>query len=85
METFIRKWGNSPAVRLPSALLSQAGYKLEQKIELAVVDERIVIQAVKEEAATYKLDALVDGITDSNVHDEATFGEPVGREEGSSE
>ena len=81
METFIRKWGNSPAVRLPSALLSQAGYKLEQKVELAVVDERIVIQAVKEEAATYELAALVDGITDSNVHDEATFGEPVGREE----
>ena len=81
METFIRKWGNSPAVRLPSALLSQAGYNLEQKVELAVVDERIVIQAVKEEAATYELAALVDGITDSNVHDEATFGEPIGREE----
>ena len=81
METFIRKWGNSPAVRLPSALLRQAGYKLEQKVELAVIDERIVIQAVKEEAATYELAALVDGITDSNVHDEATFGEPIGREE----
>ena len=80
METFIRKWGNSPAVRLPSALLSQAGYNLEQKVELAVVDERIVIQAVKEEAATYELAALVDGITDSNVQDEVAFGEPVGRE-----
>ena len=81
METFIRKWGNSPAVRLPSALLSQAGYKLEQKVELAVIDERIVIQAVKEEAATYELAALVDGITDSNIHDEVAVGEPVGREE----
>ena len=81
METFIRKWGNSPAVRLPSALLNQAGYKLEQKVELAVVDERIVIQAVKEEAATYELAALVDGITDSNIHGEVAVGEPVGREE----
>ena len=81
MQTFIRKWGNSPAVRLPSALLKQVGYKLEQKVELAVVDELIVIQAVKEEAATYKLATLVNGITDSNVHDEATFGEPVGREQ----
>ena len=81
METFIRKWGNSPAVRLPSALLKQAGYRLEQKVELVVVDERIVIQAVKDEAATYELTTLVDGITDSNMHDEVAFGEPVGREE----
>ena len=81
METFIRKWGNSPAVRLPAALLKQAGYRLEQKVELAVVDERIVIQAVKEEAATYELAALVDGITDSNTHGEVAIGEPVGREE----
>ena len=30
MEAVIRKWGNSPALRLPSAALKQAGYTLEQ-------------------------------------------------------
>jgi antitoxin MazE len=31
METVIRKWGNSPALRLPTAVLKEAGYQLEQK------------------------------------------------------
>jgi antitoxin MazE len=29
MEAVIRKWGNSPALRLPSAALKEAGFALE--------------------------------------------------------
>lgn len=36
MEIVIRKWGNSPALRLPTAVLKEAGYHLEQKVDLVV-------------------------------------------------
>ena len=44
MEAVIRKWGNSPALRLPAALLKEAGYQLEQKVDLVVSRWRIIIQ-----------------------------------------
>ncbi len=31
METVIQKWGNSPALRVPTAVLKEAGYQLDQK------------------------------------------------------
>lgn len=78
MEAVIRKWGNSPALRLPTSVLKEAGYRLEQKVELTVSRGRIVIRPL--EKVEYDLDALVRGITPSNAHGEVTFGEPVGKE-----
>lgn len=78
MEAVIRKWGNSPALRLPSAALKEAGYVLEQKVELVVSRGRIVIQPSKH--VTYSLDSLLAGITPANAHNEVSFGPPVGKE-----
>ena len=78
MEAVIRKWGNSPALRLPSAALKEAGYALEQKVELIVSRGRIVIQP--SEQVTYSLDKLLAGITMDNSHGEFSFGKPVGKE-----
>ena len=78
METVIRKWGNSPALRLPTALLKEAGYELEQKVDLVVSRGRIIIQTAKK--VEYDIDALVNGIHASNTHGEVTFGRPVGKE-----
>ena len=78
MKAVIRKWGNSPALRLPSAALKEAGYALEQKVELVVSRGRIVIQP--SEQVTYSLDKLLAGITTDNSHGEFSFGKPVGKE-----
>ena len=78
MQAVIRKWGNSPALRLPTTLLKEAGYQLEQKVELLVSDGRIIIQP--REKVEYDLEALVSGITAANTHEEASFGPPVGKE-----
>ncbi|MEI6300820.1 MAG: PbsX family transcriptional regulator [Betaproteobacteria bacterium] len=78
MEAVIRKWGNSPALRLPSAALKEAGYQLEQKVSLIVSRGRIIIQP--SEKVEYDLDALVAGITAGNTHSEFSFGKPVGKE-----
>jgi len=78
METVIRKWGNSPALRLPTAVLKEAGYQLEQKVDLIVSRGRIIIQPSKK--VEYDIDALVSGIHAGNTHDEVSFGRPVGNE-----
>jgi antitoxin MazE len=78
METVIRKWGNSPALRLPTAILKEAGYRLEQKVDLVVSRGRIIIEPSKR--VEYDLDALVGGIHDGNTHDEVSVGQPVGKE-----
>ena len=78
MEAVIRKWGNSPALRLPSAALKAAGYALEQRVELVVSRGCIVIQP--SENVTYSLDTLLEGITSGNAHGEVSFGKPLGKE-----
>jgi antitoxin MazE len=78
MESVIRKWGNSPAVRLPSAVLKAAGYSLEQKVEITVSPGRIVIEP--SDKVQYVLSDLLDAINDGNRHGEASFGRPVGKE-----
>lgn len=78
MDTVIRKWGNSPAVRLPTTVLKAAGYRLEQKVKLVVKRGQIVIQPSTK--IEFDLQELVQGITPANSHDEADFGKPVGKE-----
>ena len=78
METVIRKWGNSPALRLPASVLKAAGYRLEQRVEIIASRGRIVIRP--SEKAEYDLDKLVDGITTGNRHGAVDFGPPAGKE-----
>ena len=78
VETVIRKWGNSAAVRLPASAIKEAAFRLEQKVRIVVTRGRIVIEPSGK--VEYGLDELVDGITARNRHAEVTFGEPVGKE-----
>jgi len=78
MEAIIRKWGNSPALRLPTTVLKEAGYQIEQKVDLIDSRGRIIIQP--SERVEYDLDALISGINASNTHDEVHFGSPVANE-----
>jgi antitoxin MazE len=79
MEAVIRKWGNSPALRLPTAVLKEAGYQLEQRVEISVSRGKIVIQP--SDKVEYDLYALLAGINVENSHGEVSFGKPQGKEE----
>ncbi len=78
MEAVIRKWGNSPAVRLNLAAMKAAAFDIEQHVTIKASKGRIVIEPA--ERLDFKLKDLVAGITRKNVHDEVDFGGPVGRE-----
>ena len=78
MEAVIRKWGNSPALRLPALALKEAAFNLEQKVNITVTRGRIVIEP--SEHVEYKLDDLLAGISPQNAHAEVNFGKPMGKE-----
>jgi antitoxin MazE len=78
MEAVIRKWGNSPALRLPMSAIKEAAFSLEQKVNLTVTRGRIVIEPSRR--IEYDLEELVGGITARNRHTEVSFGTPVGKE-----
>lgn len=78
MDTVIRKWGNSLAVRLPMSVINQARFKPEQKVSITTEEGRIIIEPLQ--TVAYSLEELVSGITAKNAHAEASFGAPVGKE-----
>lgn len=78
MNTVIRKWGNSPAVRLPVSVMSAARLELEQRVQVTVEEGRVIIEPLGR--IEYSLKQLVAGITRKNSHLEVSFGAPVGKE-----
>lgn len=78
MEAVIRKWGNSPALRLPMSVLKEAAFSVEQKVSIIVKRGRIVIEPSAK--IEYDLDELLSGMTTDNAHEELNFGAPVGKE-----
>lgn len=74
---FVKKWGNSPAVRLPAAVMEAAHLRLDQAVEVRAQNGRIVIEPA---APAYDLDALLAGITPQNRHTEQDVGSiPIAR------
>ena len=74
----LKKWGNSPAVRIPAAIMQSAQLALDQAVEVRAEGGRIIIEPV---APAYTLDDLLDGITVENQHAEVDFGISQGQEQ----
>ncbi|MEP7362859.1 MAG: AbrB/MazE/SpoVT family DNA-binding domain-containing protein [Acidobacteriota bacterium] len=74
----VAKWGNSLAVRIPQAILREAGLAEGDHVSLGVAgDGSIVLRSAKPK---YSLEELVNGITPKNRHGETDWGPPVGKE-----
>jgi len=78
MEAVIRKWGNSPALRINATVMKIASFDIEQRVTIKATKGRIVIEPA--DKLEFKLEDLVAGITRSNVLYEVLFGGPVGNE-----
>ena len=78
MQTIIKKWGNSPALRLNTAVMKSAHLNIDQLVSVKVQKGRIVIEPMTKQE--YPLDELLSGITAKNLHGEVDFGGPVGKE-----
>lgn len=78
MKARVKKWGNSASVRIPAAVLQAAKLRLEDSVDVREESGRIVIEPVARKE--YCLSELLNKITPENLHDEADFGKPVGKE-----
>nr|CAD6599812.1 AbrB/MazE/SpoVT family DNA-binding domain-containing protein [Rhizobium sp. Khangiran2] len=78
MRVTVKKWGNSAAVRIPAAVMEAARITTDAVVDVSEEDGRIVIVPLRNES--YDIDSLVSKMTRENLHDEADFGPPVGRE-----
>ena len=76
MNSNIREWGNSLAIRIPQALAIEAGLEKDAEIELSVINGRLII----ERTPKYTLEELLAGVTPENLHAETDTGDPVGNE-----
>ena len=81
MRTEFVRWGNSLALRIPSAFAKEVGASEGRKAEMTVVDGALVIKVVTpRKRRRYRLEDLVAGITPETYHPETEWGPPVGNE-----
>jgi antitoxin MazE len=78
MRTVVKKWGNSASVRIPAAVMQAAHLDLDEAVDVREESGRIVIEPAQRKE--YDLAELVKQITVENLHDQADFGRPVGKE-----
>jgi antitoxin MazE len=73
----IKKWGNSPAVRIPAAIMEAAHLSLNQPMNVRAENGRVILEPA---APSYVLEELLAGMTEEKCHAEVNFGAPQGRE-----
>jgi antitoxin MazE len=78
MQTQIRKWGNSLALRIPKSLAGQSGLKQGSEVEVTIEDGRLIVKPIS--SWQVELQELVDRIDPDSLHGEIDFGPPVGNE-----
>ena len=79
MRVTVKKWGNSPAVRIPAAVMAAAGLTIDAQVDVREEDGRVIVEPVHAPAEV-DLDALLAAIEPENLHDEIGFGPPSGKE-----
>ena len=78
METVIKKWGNSLALRIPKPLADEVGLAEDSAVDLLLEEGKLVI--VPAVAPRYTIESLLAGVTVENLHDEVDTGIVMGGE-----
>jgi antitoxin MazE len=78
MRVIVKKWGNSASVRIPVDIMEAVRLSLEDPVDIREEDGRIVIEPIHKNK--YDLAQMLAAITPENLHAEAVFGTPVGKE-----
>jgi len=68
MQATIKKWGNSPALRLSSSIMELAQLTVDQTVNINVLKGKIIIEPIAPKQT--RLEDLLSGITSDNIHAE---------------
>jgi antitoxin MazE len=78
MEVQVSKWGNSLAVRIPKAVAERARLREGERLEMSVNEDGAVV--LRPPRPSYRLEDLLAGVTDENLHSATDWGCLLGRE-----
>lgn len=78
MQTKIKKWGNSLALRIPKSFALNANLRQDELVDLSIEKERIIITPIGDKE--YSLDELLESVSESNLHGEFDTGASAGKE-----
>lgn len=78
MHTRVQKWGNSLAVRIPKSFAAEVGIEQDSEVELSLADGKLVLVPVASRPVS--LQALLQAVTDDNLHAEVDTGAALGNE-----
>lgn len=79
MKVALSKWGNSTSVRIPASYLAALNLKATDQVDIRIEGKSLVLEPVAEDDEV-DLDDLLSRLTPDNVHDEISFGAPLGHE-----
>jgi antitoxin MazE len=80
MKTQFVKWGNSLALRVPSAFAEDLGATEGKGAVMTIEKGALVVKVARSKRRRYRLEQLIDAITEENRHPETDWGPPVGNE-----
>ena len=78
MTTTVQKWGNSLALRIPSAVAKDIHLHRGSEVEVAIVEGALVVKP--KGRREFSLGQLLKGVTKTNLHKESGWGKPQGKE-----
>ena len=78
MKTKVQRWGNSLAVRIPKVIAVESSLDDGSLVDLKLVSGSVVLTPVR--GHKHRLQELLSGITEDNVHREVDTGRRVGSE-----
>ena len=78
MRAYIRKWGNSLALRIPKAFAADANFGEGTPVELTLVDGRLIAAPVR--APRVSLRRLLARMRREQLHEETAWGARRGKE-----
>ena len=78
MNTRVRRWGDSLAIRIPKTFAEEVGLQANDEVEITLCDGQIVVIARKTRSCS--LEQLLEAITAENRPSEWDMGSAAGNE-----
>jgi antitoxin MazE len=78
LRTYIQKWGNSLAVRIPKSFATDVGLQRETAVEISLANGKLVITPVAKPKLALK--QLLAKVTRENLHHEVDTSPAIGNE-----
>lgn len=79
MDTKVKKWGNSLAIRIPKSFAEETNLKDGTPVDLTIEKNRLIVKP--RESPESELEELVNKVSEKNIHKEYSFGSRAGNEE----